>query len=107
MGFNTQVKKRIRFVNVDTWESRTRDLDEKKLGLKAKAYTKEMLERIPDLPDVMDRASIALQMLAEGKLNLHTEGSKNLELEELKMKNIRNNMIIISLGIVIGLFIVF
>jgi hypothetical protein len=46
-------------------------------------------------------------MLAEGKLNLHTEGSKNLELEELKMKNIRNNMIIISLGIVIGLFIVF
>ena len=69
--------------------------------------SKEMLERIPDLPDVMDRASIALQMLAEGKLNLHTEGSKNLELEELKMKNIRNNMIIISLGIVIGLFIVF
>jgi len=28
----------------DTWESRTRDLDEKKLGLAAKAYTKDMLE---------------------------------------------------------------
>jgi micrococcal nuclease len=44
-GFNIQIKKRIRFKSVDTWESRTRDLDEKKLGLKAKAYTKEMLER--------------------------------------------------------------
>ena len=44
-GFNIQIKKRIRFKGVDTWESRTRDLDEKKLGLKAKKYTKEMLER--------------------------------------------------------------
>ena len=44
-GFNISVKKRIRFKGVDTWESRTRDLDEKKLGLKAKAYTLEMLSR--------------------------------------------------------------
>ena len=44
-GFNIQIKKSIRFKSVDTWESRTRDLEEKKLGLKAKAYTKEMLER--------------------------------------------------------------
>ena len=36
-GFNIQIKKRIRFVGVDTWESRTRNLEEKKLGLKAKA----------------------------------------------------------------------
>ena len=44
LGFDTGVKKRIRFMGVDTWESRTRDLDEKKLGLAAKAYTKDMLE---------------------------------------------------------------
>ena len=44
-GFNISVKKRIRFMGVDTWESRTRNLEEKKLGLKAKAYTREMLER--------------------------------------------------------------
>ena len=69
--------------------------------------SKEVLEKIPDLPDVMDKASIALQMLAEGKLNLYNNGSKNLELEELKMKNMRNNMIIIFLGIVLSLFIVF
>ena len=55
----------------------------------------------------MDKANIALQMLAEGKLNLYADGSKNLELEELKMKNMRNNIIIIFLGIVVGLFIVF
>ena len=44
LGFNTWVKKRIRFKGVDCWESRTRDLDEKKKGLAAKAYTKELLE---------------------------------------------------------------
>ena len=55
----------------------------------------------------MDKANLALQMLAEGKLNLYTSGGKNLEIEELKMKNMRNNIIIIFLGVVIGLFIVF
>ena len=44
LGFDTWVKKRIRFKGVDCWESRTRDLDEKKKGLAAKAYTKELLE---------------------------------------------------------------
>ena len=44
-GYNISVKKRIRFMGVDTWECRTRNLEEKALGLKAKAYTKEMLER--------------------------------------------------------------
>lgn len=43
LGFDTWVKKRIRFYGLDTWECRTRDLDEKKLGLAAKARTKEML----------------------------------------------------------------
>lgn len=44
-GFNISIKKRIRFMGVDTWECRTRNLEEKALGLKAKAYTTEMLER--------------------------------------------------------------
>ncbi len=44
LGFNTWVKKRIRFYGVDTWESRTRDLEEKKKGLAAKARNKELLE---------------------------------------------------------------
>ena len=44
LGFNTWVKKRIRFMGVDTWECRTRDLEEKKRGLAAKAFTKDLLE---------------------------------------------------------------
>ena len=44
LGFEVWVKKRIRFAGVDTWESRTRNKEEKKKGLEAKAYTKEMLE---------------------------------------------------------------
>ena len=55
----------------------------------------------------MDKANIALQMLAEGKLNIYTNSGKNIELEELKMKNERNNIIIIILGVVIGAFVVF
>ena len=44
LGFNTWVKKRIRFFGVDTWESRTRNLEEKKKGLAAKEYVKDLLE---------------------------------------------------------------
>ena len=44
LGFDTWVKKRIRFKGVDTWESRTRNLEEKKKGLAAKAFTKDLLE---------------------------------------------------------------
>ena len=39
LGFDTWVKKRIRFKGVDTWESRTRDLKEKAKGLEEKAFT--------------------------------------------------------------------
>ena len=48
LGFNTWVKKRIRFKGVDTWECRTRDLDEKKKGLAAKEFTKNLLENSDD-----------------------------------------------------------
>lgn len=46
VGFDIWFKKRIRFKGVDTWESRTRNLKEKALGLKAKARTKELLESV-------------------------------------------------------------
>ena len=60
LGFNTWVKKRIRFMGVDTWESRTRDLDEKKKGLAAKAYTKHILEN-------SDGGKFALRSYGVGK----------------------------------------
>ena len=46
VGFDIWFKKRIRFKGVDAWESRTRNLEEKALGLKAKARTKELLEEV-------------------------------------------------------------
>ena len=48
LGFNTWAKRRIRFYGVDCWESRTRDLEEKKKGLAAKAYVKDLLENSDD-----------------------------------------------------------
>tara|TARA_R100000234_G_C4955261_1_gene159227 strand:- start:191 stop:595 length:405 start_codon:yes stop_codon:yes gene_type:complete len=43
LGFDTLVKKRIRFYGLDTWESRTRNKEEKVKGLEAKKRTKELL----------------------------------------------------------------
>ena len=44
LGFNTWAKRRIRFYGVDTWESRTRNLEEKKKGLAAKAFVEDLLK---------------------------------------------------------------
>ena len=46
LGFDTHIKRRIRLHGLDTWECRTRDLEEKKKGLAAKARTKELLEEV-------------------------------------------------------------
>ena len=46
VGFDIWVKKRIRYSGIDTWESRTRDLEEKAKGLEAKARDKELLLEI-------------------------------------------------------------
>jgi len=44
LGFNTWKKVRIRMMGIDAPESRTRDLEEKKLGLAAKDRLKTILE---------------------------------------------------------------
>ena len=45
LGFNLKTKKRVRYMGIDTWESRTRDLEEKAKGLAAKARNKALLEQ--------------------------------------------------------------
>ena len=50
VGFDIWVKKRIRYKGIDTWESRTRNLEEKAKGLEAKARNKELLEVVSDKP---------------------------------------------------------
>jgi ubiquinone biosynthesis protein len=67
----------------------------------------EILKRIPEFPDFMDKANRALQLIAEGKLNLGGVGNKSLEIEKLKIKSFRNNIIISVLGIVIFSLLVF
>ena len=44
LGFKTWKKVRVRMEGINTPESRTRDLEEKKLGLAAKARLQEILE---------------------------------------------------------------
>ena len=50
VGFDIWLKKRVRYSEIDTWESRTRNLDEKKLGLAAKARNKELLMEVSSKP---------------------------------------------------------
>ena len=67
----------------------------------------EILKRIPDLPVFMDKANHALQLIAEGKLNLTSSNNSSLEIERLRLKNFRNNILISILGIVMLSFVVF
>ncbi len=67
----------------------------------------EILKRIPDLPLLMDRAEYALRLMSEGKLNLAIGNNKNLEIEQMKLKNFRNNILISFFGIVIVFLLVF
>ena len=67
----------------------------------------EIIKRIPDFPDLMDKANYALQLMAEGKLNLGLGNNKNLEMEQMRLKNFRNNLIIGFFGIVIVILLVF
>ena len=67
----------------------------------------EIIKRIPDFPEIMDKANYALQLMAEGKLNLGSGNSRKLEIEQMKLKNFRNNLIISFLSIVIIALLVF
>ena len=67
----------------------------------------EILKRIPDFPNFMDKANQALQLIAEGKLNLVNTSTNSLEMEKLKIKTFRNNIIFSALGVVILSLIVF
>lgn len=60
VGFNIHHKIRVRLYGVNTPESRTRDLKEKELGLQAKSFTSDWLDRhkwvfINTIPDKNDK----------------------------------------------------
>ena len=54
----------------------------------------------------MDKAEYALKLVTDGKLNLGIN-NKNLEMEQMKLKNFRNNVVISFFGIVIVFLLVF
>jgi micrococcal nuclease len=49
LGFNVSLAKRVRLAGIDTPESRTRNLEEKKLGLESKEWLKKALEGAKDI----------------------------------------------------------
>ena len=55
----------------------------------------------------MDKANQALQLIAEGKLNIGIQNNKNLEVEQMKLKSLKNNIVISILSIVIFALLVF
>lgn len=60
LGFNVHHKIRVRLYGVNTPESRTKDLEEKALGLKAKSFTQDWLDGhkwvfVNTIPDKNDK----------------------------------------------------
>ena len=86
LGFDVWVKNRIRFMGVDTWESRTRNLEEKKKGLAAKAYVKDLLEN-------SDNGKFSIISHGKGKygriLGVLYDGKKNIFTTMLKEGHLR------------------
>ena len=69
--------------------------------------TGQVIDRLPELPKLMDKASKALELLATGATSANSEISKNLRFEKLKIKNQKNKIIISFLSVVILLLVVF
>jgi len=83
LGFDTWVKKRIRFKGVDTWESRTRNKEEKVKGLAAKAYTKDLLENSDEGKFVLKSYGVGKygRVLAELYVKGHEQSVNQLLIE--------------------------
>ena len=102
VGFDIWLKKRIRFQGIDSWESRTRNLEEKAKGLEAKARLIELLDKVSAKPGyfrirsfglgkygrllgeifIMDKddnqISINEQMISEGHAYVYDGGKKKM-----------------------------
>ena len=61
LGFDLSIKIRVRLVGINAWESRTRNLAEKKLGLASKARLKEICE------EAMEKKTLKISTTEKGK----------------------------------------
>ena len=67
----------------------------------------EVLKRLPDLPSIMDKANNIMTLIAEGKFNPNTLAYRSLREEKLKLKLMRNKILVGVLVLVIFILIVF
>ena len=114
LGFDISLTKRIRLAGIDTPESRTKDLDEKKLGLDAKNWLKHQLEDAFDVvirtekPDSTEKygriighlfingqdESLNNQMITEGYALPYDGGTKDKNWEPLREIRRRNGTLL-------------
>ena len=109
LGFDLYKKERVRVAGVDTPEKRTKNLEEKALGLDATAWLKEKLEEtIKGDEELIVRTelkggvgkygrllgwlyvgdsdvSLNEQMITEGYAHAYDGGTKNMDLEALRV----------------------
>ena len=109
LGFDLHKKERVRVAGVDTPEKRTKNLEEKALGLDATAWLKVKLEEtIKGDEELIVRTelkggvgkygrllgwlyvgdsniSLNEQMITEGYAHAHDGGTKNMDLEALRV----------------------
>ena len=67
VGFDMRIKQRLRLHGIDTPETRTRNLTEKKVGMMAKARVQELLEVGRDIPD-LDRGERQVRQVSRQDL---------------------------------------
>jgi micrococcal nuclease len=80
LGFNVHHNIRVRLHGINTPESRTTDIKEKELGLKAKDYTKDWIARHPVVfvSTVKDKKEKFGRILA----NIYSDETKNVSLND-------------------------
>ena len=84
LGFDVSVKKRVRFLGINTPESRTRDKEEKKRGLAAKARVQELLDEASEIQ--LTSHGVGKFGRCLGELNLCND-------DGLTMTNLNNKLI--------------
>jgi len=108
LGFDLYKKERVRIAGVDTPEKRTRDLEEKELGIDATNWLKEKLESTLSGDDQLfirtelvggvgkygrllgwcyigdSEVSLNEQMITEGYAHAYDGGTKDMNLEALR-----------------------
>jgi len=67
----------------------------------------EVIKRLPEFPEIMDKANQALTMIAEGKISPKSSSYSSLKEEEAKMQKFKNNFIFSFLTLVIIALLIF